>query len=107
MSATSSGLQTIPLVFGVVIFSIISGQFISRTGKYKLWLYIGPIFLIVGKVFLITMDRKTPLFASVLYLLMSGIGVGCIIQLRVLGIQVSVKRIDNIAVATSTVRFID
>jgi predicted MFS family arabinose efflux permease len=42
--------------------------------------------------------------AGVFYLLIAGIGIGCIIQVRVLGIQATVKR-ENIAVATATSNF--
>lgn len=101
-TATISGVKSIPLIFGTVFFSILSGQLISRTGTYKIWLYIGPIFLVTGQALLSTLSRETSRVAGIFYLLITGIGIGCVIDVRILAIQASVTK-SNIAVATSTV----
>ncbi|KAJ3270016.1 hypothetical protein HDV01_000727 [Terramyces sp. JEL0728] len=103
-SATVSGLQSIPMIFGVVFLSILSGQLISRTGHYKIFLLIGPFFLVGGQVLLSTLTPDTHLWQEIIYLLIAGIGIGSIIQVRILGIQASVGY-SNIAVATSTSNF--
>ncbi|KAJ2999691.1 hypothetical protein HDV02_002164 [Globomyces sp. JEL0801] len=103
-TATSAGLSTIPLVFGLVALSILSGILISKYGSYKYWLFIGPAILIVGQYLLSTMDASSSRLIQILYLLIAGTGVGCFIQVRVYAIQASVKR-ENIAIATSVSNF--
>ncbi|KAI9350696.1 major facilitator superfamily domain-containing protein [Obelidium mucronatum] len=96
-SATSAGIKTIPLVFGVVILSITSGVYISKTGNYKRFLYIGPVFMIVGSVLVSFLDINSLLVEKIFYLLIFGIGCGAMIQTRVLAIQASVP-IEFIAI---------
>ena len=54
-SATKSGLDSIPLVFGMVALSICTGVFISKTGRYKPLFTIGPLIIITGQALLSTM----------------------------------------------------
>ncbi|KAI8909223.1 major facilitator superfamily domain-containing protein [Gorgonomyces haynaldii] len=103
-SATVSGLQSIPLIFGVVILSISSGITISKTGRYKFFLFVGPVFLITGLALLSTLAPSTSRVASTFYLLITGIGIGSMIQVRLLSIQATVDKQD-IAVATATSNF--
>lgn len=100
-SATIAGLESIPLLFGVVGLSIASGISISVTGRYKMWFFIGPVFSIVGMAFLTTLRLNTSRVAEVFYLLLCGIGLGSLVQVFTLAIQASVEK-RNIAVATST-----
>lgn len=101
-SATDSGLYSIPLMFGVSVFSVLTGQLISRYKRIKLWIFIGAVLLIVGEVLLSTMMPSTNLKASLTFLLITGIGIGCIIQARILAIQSAVQQ-ENIAFAITTV----
>ncbi|KAJ3348271.1 hypothetical protein HDU91_006594 [Kappamyces sp. JEL0680] len=103
-SATTSGLEAVPLVFGLVALSITSGQLISRTGHYKYWFFIGPTILAVGQGLLSTLSASTPKYAQILFLIVPGIGIGCLIQVRILSIQASVSK-ENIAVATAICNF--
>ncbi|KAJ3289465.1 hypothetical protein HDU79_004048 [Rhizoclosmatium sp. JEL0117] len=89
-SATSAGVQTIPLVFGVVILSIASGIYISKTGNYKRFYYIGPVFQIIGASLISTLNKDSNTAQKIFYLLIFGIGCGSLVQTRVLGIQASV-----------------
>lgn len=57
---TRAGLQTLPLVIGIMSMSIVSGQVISRTGRYKAWPVIGVILMIVGMVGLSLFGVDTP-----------------------------------------------
>ncbi|OLT15173.1 hypothetical protein BJF78_16300 [Pseudonocardia sp. CNS-139] len=47
-SPTQAGLQTLPLVLGIMSMSVLSGQLISRTGRYKVWPVIGTSLMIAG-----------------------------------------------------------
>ncbi|KAJ3012972.1 UNVERIFIED_CONTAM: hypothetical protein HDU68_000929 [Siphonaria sp. JEL0065] len=99
-SATTAGIKTIPLVFGVVALSITSGIYISKTGNYKRFLFIGPAFMIAGASLTASLDVTSLLFQKVVYLLIFGIGCGAMIQTRVLAIQASVP-VHFIAIVTA------
>ncbi|KAJ3031935.1 UNVERIFIED_CONTAM: hypothetical protein HDU68_010015 [Siphonaria sp. JEL0065] len=99
-SATAAGVKTIPLVFGVVALSITSGVYISKTGNYKRFLFIGPIFMIAGGSLTAFLDVNSLLVQKVFYLLIFGIGCGAMIQTRVLAIQASVP-VHFIAIVTA------
>src|SRR5205823_1485609 len=58
-SATSSGAVLTPLMLGTVITSILSGQWISRTGRYRANALLGPIVLGVGMTLLWRMNLST------------------------------------------------
>ncbi|KAJ3326897.1 hypothetical protein HDU76_012537 [Blyttiomyces sp. JEL0837] len=100
-SATQSGLETIPLVFGLVILSIISGNIVSRTGKYLPFLYAGGLVLVVGCTLISFFNANTPRVEQVFFLLIFGVGAGAIIQIRVLAIQAAVDA-SMVAIATAT-----
>ncbi|KAJ3215525.1 hypothetical protein HDU67_000313 [Dinochytrium kinnereticum] len=103
-TATQAGLQTIPLVLGLVVLSILSGQILSRTGYYLPFLYIGPIIIIVGVALISTLTSSSSQAQQILYLLVAGIGAGCIIQIRILALQASVDA-PKIAIATAVSQF--
>ncbi|KAJ3103139.1 hypothetical protein HDU97_010347 [Phlyctochytrium planicorne] len=103
-SATQAGIQTIPLVMGVVLLSIVSGQLVSRTGKYLHFLYIGGLIMIAGTTLTSTLVPSSSTAQQVLYLLILGIGVGSLIQIRVLALQASVDG-PRIAIATAVSQF--
>ncbi|KAI8808067.1 major facilitator superfamily-domain-containing protein [Cladochytrium replicatum] len=99
-SATVSGLKTIPMIAGVVCFSILSGQIISRTGYLVPFFFVAGTILTVGIGLLSTINEFTEYWKIALMLLVSGVGVGCAIQTRVLAAQASVQP-SMIAIATS------
>ncbi|KAJ3069005.1 hypothetical protein HDU98_007911 [Podochytrium sp. JEL0797] len=99
-SATTAGVQTIPLVFGVVLLSISSGIYISKTGNYRRMLLIGPVFMIAGATLISYLNGGSLLVQKIFYLVIFGIGAGFMIQTRVLGIQASVP-IAFIAIVTA------
>ncbi|KAI8614974.1 major facilitator superfamily domain-containing protein [Chytriomyces sp. MP71] len=100
LSATAAGVQTIPLVMGVSVCAISSGIAVSKTGRYKIFFYIGPCLMIVGAVLISYLDVNSTSVQKVFYLLIFGLGGGSLIQTRVLGIQASVP-LPLIAVATA------
>jgi lipoprotein signal peptidase len=103
-SATTAGIKTFPLVLGLVICSIGSGQLVSRTGKYTIFLYVGSAITILAVVLLSTLNASSGTWQQILYLFVAGVGIGNLIQIRVLAIQASV-RAEQIAVATAVSQF--
>ncbi|KAJ3031949.1 UNVERIFIED_CONTAM: hypothetical protein HDU68_010029 [Siphonaria sp. JEL0065] len=99
-SATSSGLETIPLVFGLLLTSVGSGFYISKFGKYKIFFLVGPVILILGCILLSFFNASTSLVIRVFSLIVFGLGNGCLVQTRVLALQASVPH-ELIAIATA------
>tara|TARA_B100001123_G_scaffold450277_1_gene619783 strand:+ start:19349 stop:20884 length:1536 start_codon:yes stop_codon:yes gene_type:complete len=104
VSATSSGLLLLPLTAGVVIGSVGSGRVISHTGRYRIWPIGGLAFAAVGMFLLSLMTAETSFFASSLYMLIMGLGVGSTMQVTILVVQNAVDHSD-LGVATSAAQF--
>jgi EmrB/QacA subfamily drug resistance transporter len=101
---TESGLQLLPLMAGVLGASITSGRLISRSGRYKRFPLIGTALLTLGMFLLSTLKPDTSHVVSSLYMLVVGVGLGCVMQVLILVAQNSAKPQD-VGVATSTNTF--
>ncbi|MEZ4531676.1 MAG: MDR family MFS transporter [Thermomicrobiales bacterium] len=104
MSPTESGLAMLPMVAGMFSMSIISGQLITRTGKYKIYPIIGSIILIAALFLLSTLQIDTPYWHTAIYAFMFGIGLGLAMMTIVTPVQNSVDPRD-MGVATSATTF--
>jgi EmrB/QacA subfamily drug resistance transporter len=91
-SATSSGVVLTPLIVGAVTTSFISGQIVSRTGRYRPNLLIGPLVLGLGMFLLWRMDVHTTNGVAARNMVIAGIGLGMMMQIFVLSVQNSVAR---------------
>jgi EmrB/QacA subfamily drug resistance transporter len=91
-SATSSGVVLTPLILGAVTTSFISGQIVSRTGRYRPNTLIGPIVLGFGMFLLWRMDVHTTNAEAARNMVIAGIGLGMMMQIFVLSVQNSVSR---------------
>lgn len=76
INAADSGLFMIPMLFSVTITSIITGQIMSKTGKYKRLIITDFIITLIGVTLLSTMNVKTPLYLLLIYSVVLGIGSG-------------------------------
>ncbi len=99
-SPTGSGLQILPLMGGLLITSIGSGQIISRTGRYKPFPIIGTAVMIVGLYLLSTMGVTTTRLGASAFMFVLGLGLGLVMQVLVLAVQNAVDYKD-LGVATS------
>ena len=102
--ATNSGLLLVPMMVGLLITSIVSGQLISRTGRYKIWPIIGTAITVVGLFLLSTMTATTPAVVTAAYMVVLGLGLGGVMQVLVVVVQNSVAQRD-LGTATSTATF--
>jgi EmrB/QacA subfamily drug resistance transporter len=100
-SPTASGLQLLPLMAGVLVASIGSGQLITRSGRYKIFPIVGTAILAVGLFLLSRLTVSTSLVLASLYMLVVGLGLGFVMQVLVLAVQNAVDYAD-LGVATST-----
>lgn len=103
-SPTESGLMLVPLMLGIVCASILSGQLISRTGRYKRFPVVGGFFLTGGLLLMTTLGADTPLWRTMIFMLIFGLGLGLSMQPLVLAVQNAVPAQD-IGVATSSATF--
>jgi EmrB/QacA subfamily drug resistance transporter len=101
---TEAGLLTLPMIAGNLVGSVVSGQLISRYGKWKRFLIGGTVLLIGGLALAGTMDHTTELWLTGLYTAIFGIGLGMLMQNLVLAVQNTVKASD-IGSASASVAF--
>src|SRR6266576_1925415 len=89
-SPTTSGLLILPLMVGLLITSIGSGQLISRFGRYKPFPVAGTAIMAVGLALLSRLQVDTSTMVTGAYMLVLGLGLGLVIQVLVLAAQNSV-----------------
>ena len=103
-SATDSGLLLLPLMVGLLSASVISGQIISRTGRYKVFPVLGTASATVALYLLSTMDSDTTRGTVTLYMILLGVGIGLSMQTLILTVQNAVS-LSELGTATSSVSF--
>ncbi|WP_175399958.1 MDR family MFS transporter [Tsukamurella pseudospumae] len=103
-SPTMAGVLTIPMVVGMLLSSIASGQLITRFGKWKRFVVGGAVILVIGFALLSTIDHLTPIWQVQLYIAIMGFGIGALMQNLVLAVQNTV-RVQDIGAASSSVAF--
>ncbi|WP_136055251.1 MDR family MFS transporter [Microbacterium sp. K24] len=101
---TEAGLMTLPMMAGLLISSMVVGQLVTRFGKWKGYLILGSVLLIVGSVTLSTLHYDTNFFLVSLYMFAMGAGVGMTMQNLVLIVQ-NVAKPSEMGVASSGVTF--
>jgi EmrB/QacA subfamily drug resistance transporter len=104
VSAMVSGLLMIPMMMGVLGASILSGQLVSRTGRYKVFPVIGSALVILGMWLLSQLDLHTPHLTMSLYVIVLGMGMGMTMQVMVLSVQNAVP-VVQMGAATAAVTF--
>jgi EmrB/QacA subfamily drug resistance transporter len=104
ISPTISGLYLLPLMAGLLIVSITSGQVIARTGKYRFFPIAGTAAMTVGLFLLHLMTPSTPTIFDALAMLVLGMGLGGVMQVLVIIVQNGVPH-SELGVATSGATF--
>lgn len=97
---TESGLEMTPMMLGLLITSIGSGQLISRTGRYKVYPILGTAITAVGLYLLSLMDQGTSTLQAGLSMFVLGAGLGMVTQVLVIAVQNAVSYRD-LGTATS------
>jgi EmrB/QacA subfamily drug resistance transporter len=104
VSATTSGLRTLPMVLGMLTTSMSSGILVGRTGRYKVFPITGTAVMALAFVLLSRMGPSTSTLQQSLYLVILGAGIGLCMQVLVLIVQ-NTSSFDDLGVATSGVTF--
>jgi EmrB/QacA subfamily drug resistance transporter len=99
-SPTASGLEMLPMMAGMLVTSILSGQLISRTGRYKIFPIIGTLVMAVGLYLMSRMTAQTTTQTASMIMLLLGLGLGMVMQVLVIAVQNDVEYRD-LGVATS------
>ncbi|MFF4099787.1 MDR family MFS transporter [Streptomyces sp. NPDC001903] len=103
-SPTMSGILTIPMIGGLFVSSTVSGQVITKTGKWKAWLVSGGVLLTAGLGLLGTLRYDTPYWHIAVYMALTGLGLGMMMQNLVLATQNQVAP-EDLGAASSVVTF--
>ncbi|MFF7734044.1 DHA2 family efflux MFS transporter permease subunit [Streptomyces sp. NPDC007984] len=99
-SATASGLLMLPMMAGIVGASIIAGQLISHTGRYKAYPILGGALSVTGMWLLSRLEVGTPRLHYSIWMAVLGAGIGMVMPVLILAVQNSVRPAD-LGTATS------
>ncbi|MYT24789.1 DHA2 family efflux MFS transporter permease subunit [Streptomyces sp. SID7760] len=103
-SATVSGVRTLPLVIGLLIASVFSGNVTSKTGRYRIFPIVGSLVMGIGLYLLSRMGPQTGAWLESLYMFVLGAGIGLCMQVLTIAVQNTVDYAD-LGTATSGVTF--
>jgi EmrB/QacA subfamily drug resistance transporter len=104
VSATTSGLRTLPMVAGMLSTSMGSGVLVGRTGRYKIFPVAGTAVMALAFALMSRMNPSTSALLQSLYLFILGAGIGLCMQVLILIVQ-NTSRFEDLGVATSGVTF--
>ncbi|WP_405879483.1 MDR family MFS transporter [Streptomyces sp. NBC_01136] len=104
VSPTLSGVHMLPMVFGLLFSSTVSGQIVSRTGRWKVFPIAGTGVTTIGLLLLHQLDEHSSTGEMSVYFLVFGLGLGLVMQVLVLIVQNAVSY-EDLGVATSGATF--
>jgi EmrB/QacA subfamily drug resistance transporter len=100
-SPTESGLQILPLLGGLIVSAIVSGQVVARTGRYKALIFVALLFLALGLFLLTNLRTETDPPLVWLWMAITGIGIGPAFAVFTLAVQNNVPP-NELGTATSS-----
>ena len=104
VSATVSGLRTLPMVLGLIVASVSAGNVVSQTGRYRIFPIVGSVVMAVGMWLLSRLDQFSTTLETSGAMLVLGVGIGLSMQVLTIIVQNTVEYRD-LGVATSGVTF--
>ncbi|MEU4699793.1 MDR family MFS transporter [Nonomuraea dietziae] len=100
VSATLSGVHLLPMMAGMLTMSIVSGQVVSRTGRYRFFPILGTAVATLGMFLLSRLTEHSSTLTMSIDLLVLGAGLGMVMQVLVIVVQNAVGY-EDLGVATS------
>jgi DNA-binding MarR family transcriptional regulator len=94
----------LPMVLGLLITSVTSGQLISRYGRYRVYPIVGTAAITVALYLMSRLAETTPALVMDLYFFILGLGLGLVLQVLVIAVQNAADYAD-LGTATSSVTF--
>jgi EmrB/QacA subfamily drug resistance transporter len=104
VTATDSGVLLIPLMLGMIGASVVAGNVVTRTGRYRIFPIVGTALMTTGVALLGNLDRASTRLESGVDMAVLGIGLGLTMPIVVLATQNEVPK-DDLGIATSAVNF--
>ncbi|GAA1567273.1 MFS transporter [Actinomadura kijaniata] len=104
VTPTMSGVHLLPMMVGMLVASIGSGQLISRTGRYRIFPIVGTPIVAAALYLLSRMDERSTTLAMSLKFALLGFGIGLVMQVLVIAVQ-NRARYEDLGAATSGVTF--
>jgi EmrB/QacA subfamily drug resistance transporter len=101
---TASGLLLLPMMVGIIFTSIVSGQMISRLGRYKWFPVAGTLIMATRMVLFTGLGVDTPLWRTFIPMVVIGVGLGLAMQPLILAVQNAVN-LRDMGAGTSTATF--
>jgi EmrB/QacA subfamily drug resistance transporter len=101
---TASGLLLLPMMVGIIFTSIVSGQMISRLGRYKWFPVAGTLIMAVGMLLFTGLGVDTPLWRTFIPMVVIGVGLGLAMQPLILAVQNALD-LSDMGAGTSTATF--
>ena len=100
---TESGWLITPLMGGLLVTYIVSGNLISKYGRYRIFPIVGTALTAVGMFLLSRLTVDTSTWTVAIYMIVVGLGLGMVMQVLVLAAQNSVEhRLLGVATSAST-----
>jgi EmrB/QacA subfamily drug resistance transporter len=103
-TATEAGYLMIPMVMGLMVSSILSGQITGKTGKYKIFMVLGTALMSASFLYLATLNYTWEIWQISIGMVVMGLGLGQLMQTLTIASQNAVEAKD-IGVATSSATF--
>ncbi len=101
---TTSGLELVPMVVGMLATFIASGRLITRYGRYKIFPVMGTATIAIGLYLLSLMTPDTSMPVSSAFMFVIGLGMGAVLQVLVIAVQNAVPY-NQLGTATSAATF--
>ncbi|MEO8691237.1 MAG: MDR family MFS transporter [Candidatus Saccharimonas sp.] len=102
-SASDAGYMLLPMVGGMMVASIATGQIVSRLGRYKMFLLIGFTLTTVSILSLITLQPDTAYWHEAVIMAFAGLGLGMSMPILSLAVQNEFGQ-EDLGAATSSVQ---
>ncbi|KAJ0376488.1 hypothetical protein COL26b_005302 [Colletotrichum chrysophilum] len=93
-SAVNSGVMNLPMLGGVVIFSLVAGALVTLWGYYTPWMILGSMLMAIGYGLISTFKPDTPAGLWIGFQIIAGTGVGFGMQQPLMAVQVVLDAAD-------------
>lgn len=104
-SATMAGVRMLPYSLGAAFVSAVSGQVVTKTGRWRPVMWFSWTIIVLGYGLMIQLDDQSNNAERVLYLLVAALGIGCLFQTPLIGLQAAMP-LKDMATSTATFGFI-